>query len=149
MTWGRSQLRCVSRNNTQTSSWEQYTVLQCRTNKTAHLFVVHHKHIWLKSKYCVPNLVQFLCLISCSRILYSLWWTLPQMTGHILSQIRPNFWPQKWFTNYIKLRFFSLSSKGYGFLNILLRSTFSLQYGQVCLFPTMHQPRMQNSWNLW
>jgi len=29
-----------------------------------------------------------------------------------------------------------------------LRSTFSLQYGQVCFFPTMHQPRIQNSWNL-
>lgn len=35
--------------------------------------------------------------------------------------------------------------KGYGLLNILLRSTFSLQYGHVCFFPTMHQPRMQNS----
>lgn len=38
--------------------------------------------------------------------------------------------------------------KGYGLLNILLRSTFSLQYGHVCFLPTMHQPRMQNSWNL-
>ena len=38
--------------------------------------------------------------------------------------------------------------KGYGLQNILLRSTFSLQYGQVCFFPTIHQPRMQNSWNL-
>lgn len=39
----------------------------------------------------------------------------------------------------------SHKEKGYGLLNILLRSTFSLQYGHVCFFPTMHQPRMQNS----
>lgn len=39
----------------------------------------------------------------------------------------------------------SQQEKGYGLLNILLRSTFSLQYGHVCFFPTMHQPRMQNS----
>lgn len=39
-------------------------------------------------------------------------------------------------------------TKGYGLLNILFRSTFSLQYGHICFFPTMHQPRMQNSWNL-
>lgn len=39
-------------------------------------------------------------------------------------------------------------SKGYGLLNILFKSTFSLQYGHVCFFPTIHHPRMQNSWNL-
>ena len=33
-------------------------------------------------------------------------------------------------------------------MNMRFRSTFSLQYGQVCFFPTMHQPRIQNSWNL-
>ena len=38
--------------------------------------------------------------------------------------------------------------KGYGLLNILFRSTFSLQYGHICFFPTMHHPLMQNSWNL-
>lgn len=38
--------------------------------------------------------------------------------------------------------------KGYGLLNIRFRSTFSLQYGHICFFPTMHQPLMQNSWNL-
>lgn len=42
----------------------------------------------------------------------------------------------------------SCTEKGYGLLNILLRSTFSLQYGHVCFFPTMHHPRMQNSWKL-
>lgn len=40
------------------------------------------------------------------------------------------------------------SQKGYGLLNIRFRSTFSLQYGHICFFPTMHQPLMQNSWNL-
>ena len=39
-------------------------------------------------------------------------------------------------------------TKGYGLQNILARSTFSLQYGHVCFLPTIHQPRMQNSWNL-
>lgn len=39
-------------------------------------------------------------------------------------------------------------SKGYGLLNILFRSTFSLQYGHICFFPTIHHPLMQNSWNL-
>lgn len=38
--------------------------------------------------------------------------------------------------------------KGYGDGNIRLRSTFSLQYGHVCFLPTIHQPRIQNSWNL-
>ena len=36
-----------------------------------------------------------------------------------------------------------ITSHGLG--NNRFRSTFSLQYGQVCFFPTMHQPRMQNS----
>ena len=36
----------------------------------------------------------------------------------------------------------------HGLGNILFRSTFSWQYGQVCFLPTIHQPRMQNSWNL-
>lgn len=40
------------------------------------------------------------------------------------------------------------SAKGYGLFIILFKSTFSLQYGHVCFLPTMHQPRMQNSWNL-
>ena len=39
-----------------------------------------------------------------------------------------------------------LSTDGEG--NIFLRSTFSLQYGHVCFFPTMHHPLMQNSWKL-
>ena len=43
---------------------------------------------------------------------------------------------------------FAEKHKGYGLGNILLRSTFSLQYGQVCFLPTIHQPRIQNSWNL-
>jgi len=38
--------------------------------------------------------------------------------------------------------------QGYGDGNMRLRSTFSLQYGHVCFLPTMHQPRIQNSWNL-
>jgi len=38
--------------------------------------------------------------------------------------------------------------KGYGLQNIFFRSTFSLQYGHVCFLPTMHHPRIQNSWNL-
>jgi len=38
--------------------------------------------------------------------------------------------------------------KGYGDGNMRLRSTFSLQHGHVCFLPTMHQPRIQNSWNL-
>lgn len=41
-----------------------------------------------------------------------------------------------------------LQIKGYGLFIILFKSTFSLQYGHVCFLPTMHHPRMQNSWNL-
>lgn len=37
----------------------------------------------------------------------------------------------------------------YGLLNKRFKSTFSLQYGQVCFFPIIHQPRIQNSWNTW
>ena len=36
----------------------------------------------------------------------------------------------------------------HGVGNILLRSTFSWQYGQVCFLPTINHPRIQNSWYL-
>lgn len=60
---------------------------------------------------------------------------------------------QHWllFTVYVwwHLLWFCMNDKkGYGLLNIRFRSTFSLQYGHICFLPTMHQPLMQNSWNL-
>lgn len=60
-------------------------------------------------------------------------------------QVGRHSWAKEW-TTHIEEKWGKV--KGYGLQNILLRSTFSLQYGQVCFFPTIHQPRMQNSWNL-
>lgn len=51
-------------------------------------------------------------------------------------------------SNHTKAPFIRGPMKGYGLFIILFRSTFSLQYGHVCFLPTMHHPRMQNSWNL-
>lgn len=65
--------------------------------------------------------------------------TSRKMTGcHAINhRIQSNNWP------------YSTCGRSHGLLNKRFKSTFSLQYGHVCFFPMIHQPRIQNSWNTW